>query len=514
MSIAQVTFSVDDVKTAKRRFKLCAAKEIVAKKVQLKPILFASETDSLIATDNNAFIFALHHAYSNHYPFSFSPDDIWLLVCQGISIHIQKNIDSLKGVLLKNTVKHRIVVRNDNLVNAKREDWQNLLTSFKDTVKKFAYPALANLLDVQFTTTSSIHLSCRNIAMLEAVKDMFSYGAMSGCGIPKITLLGTKEDWILLRDKVKKISIPGLESWVKELNLSLQECINAFEGKVNIKFWKCMYKHIDYYGKTSVNGWVIKFFPYIEGFEAFDSVWNDDSSYKMVRFNKAFFKNNYFTGNNFYLSDYSISDFPKGLNNIDIEYENNIKETENFVLGSQKLIASGGFVGFYQDFSTGTVAPVQGWCIGKEMDEGEENINPYPEFVLKTDEIELIKHPDYELESMSDRVQFIHKAIAKDLNNDVETEEYFKSNIKRFLTKVVLDTAAYCYFTVTFDGTIVLSKTQNISNSSKSLIEMWLKEQESNILPAREYVGIEFEIRKSKQLEKSRRVNCNYMFKF
>ncbi len=90
---------------------------------------------------------------------------------------------------------------------------------------------------------------------------------MAGCGIPKITIEGTTEDWEKVLQKTQYISKYDLKWWTSELEPILTEIIKATKGDFKKKFWLNMVKthtEISYGSNTSIDGWITKFFPYTE----------------------------------------------------------------------------------------------------------------------------------------------------------------------------------------------------------------------------------------------------------
>ncbi|PKY30355.1 hypothetical protein RhiirB3_418690, partial [Rhizophagus irregularis] len=60
---------------------------------------------------------------------------------------------------------------------------------------------IKSLLECNFSTTTNNSLTASRIVILDAVKAYFSFKMYFDCGIPKITLEGTLEDWIKLQEK-------------------------------------------------------------------------------------------------------------------------------------------------------------------------------------------------------------------------------------------------------------------------------------------------------------------------
>jgi len=109
---------------------------------------------------------------------------------------------------------------------------------------------------------------------MEAMKNYFDYKViMIGCGIPSITIEGTAEDWEKVLDKTKYVSKFKLDWWTSELTPIIQNIIDTKKGKFDKNFWLNMVKyhnndstHFAYGSKGSIDGWIVKFYPYtIEG---------------------------------------------------------------------------------------------------------------------------------------------------------------------------------------------------------------------------------------------------------
>jgi hypothetical protein len=98
------------------------------------------------------------------------------------------------------------------------------------------------------------------------MKSYFDFRCMTCCGISKVKLLGTHEDWLLLLEKVEALRQYELGWWVDALMPILQKILKTYTGeKVDKIFWYTIYKQWSTSGSgasTYVNGWITSFFPY------------------------------------------------------------------------------------------------------------------------------------------------------------------------------------------------------------------------------------------------------------
>ena len=83
------------------------------------------------------------------------------------------------------------------------------------------------------------------------------------CGIPKVTLEGTPEDWRRIRDRVEVLATFELECWVSRLRPILDEFVLTAEGHPTLEFWQAIYKPKQAYGANLATGWITDLFPYV-----------------------------------------------------------------------------------------------------------------------------------------------------------------------------------------------------------------------------------------------------------
>ena len=101
----------------------------------------------------------------------------------------------------------------------------------------------------------------------------FSYGMACGCGIPRVKLLGSLEDWQNLKLRLEGLCQYGCAEWVAALSPVIEKFIAAYEGEVDKDFWdmcgKCYPSNASgmtfdsgYSIGNGLVGWLLNFFPY------------------------------------------------------------------------------------------------------------------------------------------------------------------------------------------------------------------------------------------------------------
>lgn len=347
-------FSVDNVHIARKFLLTNKGKDIFENKLNRKILFMPKEHKNaqLINSYNNVLLQAIHKSFDEHRPLVLSPDIIWLAITQGTSIHINENFKSLEKVIFKKNKPKKLIIRNDSLEHDGRH-WQELVSSLFNETTKYTNSDFYSFFVPSFSTTTPTQATAYQVTLLNSYKKAFEYVGESGCGIPYITITGTKEDWELIYSRLKELDKLGLKYWRIELEPVIQEFINVFDDKTNVVFWQDIYKNMFSYGAVYSSGWIIKFFPYI--FSLGEVVSFDKEQYEN-KYEKIFIKNEFLEGNKYLLSTLSTSDFPSSIVEIDITLNNHFKnETKEINL----------YAGFFaiKQYPDKSLEPVISWAV-------------------------------------------------------------------------------------------------------------------------------------------------------
>jgi len=124
---------------------------------------------------------------------------------------------------------------------------------------------------------------------MDSMQNYFSYTVWTLCGIPEIKLMGVRDDWKRLVDKVEELVglVEEMNVWRQNLKEILSKFVDVYDDKVDLKFWNDIYKGIFgfYYlfmsllklrrflwfqvggmigsGNPFITGWATNFFPFI-----------------------------------------------------------------------------------------------------------------------------------------------------------------------------------------------------------------------------------------------------------
>lgn len=284
------------------------------------------------------------YAYNNHYPITISPDIIWLLIVQSFAYHIGANAEKFRDRFVKGIEKHQITVEllDLNYYETTKDDWMNIFPFFINQIAQVTGGEIIDALSPDFTTADEVSMAVGQISIMSSFKHYFKHMFyIGGCGLPKVTIEGSIEDWEKIITKLEFMKEFDLDSWINDLIPILLNIIETKKGNVNENFWNQMIKIKNIKGEykpDEVEGWITKFFLYDANGFIHDRPLTIQS--KMAS---------------------ELLTVPFELNILKSETE----EGKEFEKIDCEFV--GGFVGMTQDEETFSLKPKIGWIIRKEQ---------------------------------------------------------------------------------------------------------------------------------------------------
>lgn len=310
-----------------------------------EPEAHGTNLPNTIPTHSNAFIEALTYSYAQHYPLVLAPDDVWIVISQSFAHHVDQNAEKLRHMFVQHEGKKELMWRNDSLIKGSPDNnWMDGFDFFAKEIQGHIGDR-HDLLTANFSTTGPIERAASQVVLMDAMKHYFSYGVMTCCGVPEITLLGTPDDWRSIQTRARAFAeFEGLEKWCQTLDPILTEFVNASEGLVNQPFWRGIYKNESRgSGNPIVSGWANALFLYMQGRKGLKKnplAENLEASYNPAN-----------------------DDYPSGLAKVPFTwYYHGTKLPYEFL---------GGFTCLSQDPETLALRPAIGWAVREEGGEPE-----------------------------------------------------------------------------------------------------------------------------------------------
>lgn len=260
-----VAFDVSDVTLRTAPLESAPAADVIRESTHLNIEACESEHPFLLRNvRSHPLIAAAHGAFCLHQPLVLSPDVLWLTICQGFSLHVNRFSEELRYKLVGHKGKEVLSVRRDDFRRGAANDWPGVVSELcekhSDYVK--GTPPTGRL---GLSTSARVHEVAQDIAILDAMHRYFHYGLVTLCGIPRIEVLGTPDDWLAIASEVRRFADFGLGRWADALEPILSQFVDAASGRVDRAFWDDIYKYkgSDGSGGPWVSGWVRDLFPYL-----------------------------------------------------------------------------------------------------------------------------------------------------------------------------------------------------------------------------------------------------------
>ena len=221
----------------------------------------------LVACDeDHALLSAFKLAFYHHMPLRLSPDAIWITLARGFALHVNENAETLHHRFVSHQGKEKLVVTRMDFSPGEDNPWPEVFEEFSEQLADRT-GGLTSLVEADFSTTGHVERAVSHLMAMETFKSYFEYICYIGCGIPKITLTGTTEDWRKLREKTHQWADFGLQEWIDALDPILAQFEQAKQGNPDLQFWRSIFRYNSGSGPAIMTGWANVLFPYFKDTE-------------------------------------------------------------------------------------------------------------------------------------------------------------------------------------------------------------------------------------------------------
>ena len=359
------------------------------------PIAYSFKNDNFCNLGQDNFFKFMVEAYADHRPIVLSPDIIWNLIAQGFCQYVNNKPEALRDrIVYHEKGKIKLTITTNEELHSPNVKWDELLDAFDKQIAENTRDNLADVMRADFSTTDKTAHIVSQMTLMSSVKAFFDYSVIYvKCGIPSITLEGTPEDWLKVRNKAIQLRKYDLDWWLIDLIPILNEFFQASQGNVHKAFWRNIVKKDrpeEFVGggcswgdrPTELDGWFLKLMPY-------------DRKGKRTP-NKV---------------SYEYDDMPSQVINVDFMYKN----LETNTTTPMEMLC--GFVGIEVDSTTNAMRPKLGWMVCEKDKQLEiESLTKYP--VILTEIPDVLQNIEYE-----PSICLVLK------NNDIKLPEWF-GNLK------------------------------------------------------------------------------------
>lgn len=169
-------------------------------------VVVASSTGAefLLAPTPKGLVSTIMTAYNHHGDLVLRPDDVWLTILAQFCLYVNRHAESLRDRIVDHEGKKVLTVEGGGSLYS--ADYQALIREMLGQIREnIKTPDLADWFKPGFTTTTDTDEIAAAAAAMASLQAYFSYEMHFSCGLPSVTLMGTVQDWKLLRAKVERL---------------------------------------------------------------------------------------------------------------------------------------------------------------------------------------------------------------------------------------------------------------------------------------------------------------------
>jgi hypothetical protein len=190
-------------------------------------------------------------AWKNHRGIVVSPDLLWHIVLNETAQHIKANAEKYRDLFTKSTEKVEIRVQTG--------DPELLpLPAIMAELEKLVPTSIA-LFRPEFSTSTDASRLAMMATFADAMSPFYNY-SMYMCGIPKVKVLGTEQDWNRFLFSLNSLTniIPTLMTYYDRVSKRVRE----ISDETSPEFWAKMFslKRCGSGSQVEVEGWINSFY--------------------------------------------------------------------------------------------------------------------------------------------------------------------------------------------------------------------------------------------------------------
>ena len=272
--------SYEPDKTSVRKYVQDAYNGHFDKNGPIRPVLASSSNEeNVIPRFDNGLLGTAYLAYCHHYNLVLTPDDVWINFLTVLAGLIDRNAETMRHLFVTHEGQKQLSlkVRAESVYDI---DYDKFIVEMCKQIDQNVISEMNEWATCDFTTSTHRTRIVSKLLLMGGMKNYFTYKCYTDCGIPYVTLGGTVEDWIKIRNKIQVVAgwHEDLGKWIPILTYVLDRFLEAFYGTVDINnFWgkMCDGKMAFGSGTSSLSGWILAFSPF-----------NDEGKYILNSYDK------------------------------------------------------------------------------------------------------------------------------------------------------------------------------------------------------------------------------------
>ncbi|KAL9106429.1 MAG: hypothetical protein Q9227_008517 [Pyrenula ochraceoflavens] len=240
---------------------------------------FSAEEHTDVFPSANGFVHAAIRAYNAHHHLRIRPDDVWMSILSQFSIYVNKYAEDLRSIFVSHQGKKALDL-DGAVLNGFHQFASKITEVLSNSIKD---KSVAPWIMQEFSTTTPTDRIAAGIIMMATFQSYFKYFDACTCGLPSVTLLGQRADWVQLLNAVDRLStfVPEksakpsvngsantdpaaqITKWVSLLKPILSRFVASFDSPNSseiVAFWQQIANYrVGGSGADYLSGWLTAF---------------------------------------------------------------------------------------------------------------------------------------------------------------------------------------------------------------------------------------------------------------
>lgn len=229
---------------------------------------FGSDNDDAFANgtifeSSDSLVRGAIEAWGQHQSLVLRPDEVWFEILAQLNFYMTAHAEDVRHLFVDHEGKEEIQVW--------RLSWHDVIAAFGGEIQqRVKTDWLLDWIMPSFTTSDDNDSLTATVLMMGLMQHYFEFSGGITCGLPEVTLLGERDDWVKLLGKLDRLKEWGEEpaDYAERLRPILTRFVNTWdelESEEIKAFWKnivrsqrlvsCGAGPADY----SISGWITGF---------------------------------------------------------------------------------------------------------------------------------------------------------------------------------------------------------------------------------------------------------------
>eukprot|EP01132_Coremiostelium_polycephalum_P002230 gene2230-2749_t len=212
----------------------------------------------------HSLVYSALRAYNSHHHLVLRPDDVWLAIVTQFSSYVNGNAEALRDKFVDFKGKKQLTVYTSfPFLSAPYDKMAVEMT--EQIAKNIKDPSIREWVLPSFTTTTYTDKVVGAVSLMATMKSYFNYRFKSMCGLPRVTLQGSVDDWKEIKDRVSRLKEFEIKDsdimtqWFNVLDPIIDNFIRSAEGNPDLHWWNQIVDQRAGSGFSYLSGWITAF---------------------------------------------------------------------------------------------------------------------------------------------------------------------------------------------------------------------------------------------------------------